>query len=74
MYKVKFISTGAVYDLIAFNGNKIVIRFNHGQSIGTVPKAGYELLGDKTYEEIEEEIKPYIIKGTSTGRISGKEK
>ena len=73
MYKVKFKSTGTIYDLIAFNGDKIVIQFNNGLSVGTVPKAGYELLGDKTFEEIEEEIKPYIIKGKVTGRISGKE-
>ena len=74
MYKVKFISTGTIFNLVGFNGDKIIIKFNNDLSLGTVPKTGYELLGDKTWKEVEEEIKPYIIKGKRTGRILGKEK
>lgn len=44
MYKVKFTSTGNVYDLEGFNGSKIIIRFNGGASVGTVERRGYEPL------------------------------
>ena len=44
MYQVRYILTSQVYDLIGFNGDKIIIRFNNGQSVGTVPTTGYLLL------------------------------
>lgn len=57
MYKVKFISTGAIYDLVGFNGDRIIIRFNNGQSIGTVGKTGYELLEKElNWNQIKEHL------------------
>lgn len=56
MYKVKFLASGDVFDLIGFKGNKIIIRFNNNQSVGTIPKTGYQLLGNKTWEELKKEI------------------
>ena len=40
-HKVKFLATGDIFELIGFVNDKIIIRFNNGQSVGTVPKTGY---------------------------------
>jgi len=63
MYKVRYIATGEVFDLEGFNGDKIIIRFNNDQSVGTVPKTGYILLGkDKsmTFEKLQSQFEKEI--------------
>ena len=60
--KVRFISTGNIFELIGFINNKIIITFNNGQSIGTVPKEGYEPIGKYKgldWEELEKQYSGY---------------
>lgn len=51
MDKVRFY-TGNEAELIGFVNGKIIIRFNNGQSIGTVPKEGWTPV-KTTWEELE---------------------